>query len=248
MDTSILMRAGLTDSQAKGYLALIQHGALTATELATYTDETRTNAYAIADKLVELNLALKSDQGKTTYEPASPTQLKQLLINKQRELKAADSEISSIIPSLMATYRLTTDRPGVLQLEGADAIKQVYDDIIKTGETIHVFPSALDRDQPEVAALIDQQIKRQRAAGIKTKSLIRASAYADFENKKDELFEARPADFDKLDTQIIVYGDNVAMTTFGEGAVTTVLTSPQAAQTFNQIFAALWNPHRSSES
>ena len=38
-DTTILRKAGLTESQAKGYLALIEHGQLTPVELAEKTGE-----------------------------------------------------------------------------------------------------------------------------------------------------------------------------------------------------------------
>ena len=66
-DTTILRKAGLTESQAKGYLALIQHGALTPAELAEKTGETRTNGYMICEKLEQLGLATKKDGKKTVY-------------------------------------------------------------------------------------------------------------------------------------------------------------------------------------
>ena len=50
----IIRKAGLTESQAKGYLALIEHGMLTPTELADHTSESRTNAYMICEKLEKL--------------------------------------------------------------------------------------------------------------------------------------------------------------------------------------------------
>ena len=46
-ETTILRKAGLTESQAKGYLALIEHGALSPAELAEKTGENRTNGYMI---------------------------------------------------------------------------------------------------------------------------------------------------------------------------------------------------------
>lgn len=240
MDTSILRKAGLTDSQAKGYLALIEHGALTPTELALKTGETRTNAYALADKLVELQLATKADTPKATYVPESPTKLKQLLVSRQRELKTIDTELSALLPNLLSTYRLTTDKPGVLYLEGAGSLYQIYDDIIKTGETVHIFPSHYDRDDPEISTVIDEQIARQRAAHIKTEVLVKRQSLAEVSSHNDDLFEARPADFEPLDTQILIYGNNVAITTFRSGVVTTVITSPPISKTFRQIFTAMW--------
>ena len=63
-DTTILRKAGLTESQAKGYLALIEHGSLSPVELAEKTGETRTNGYMICEKLEKLGLATKKDDKK----------------------------------------------------------------------------------------------------------------------------------------------------------------------------------------
>ncbi len=241
MDTTVLRKAGLTDSQARGYVALIENGRLTAAELAEKIGESRTNSYAIADRLVELGLALKLDGRKTAYQAENPAKLNQLLVAKQRELKAAANELAGILPALLSTYRLVSDKPGVLHLEGIDSLRLVYDDIIKTGQTVHIFSSAYDREDADIASMIDRQIDRQRKAGIKAKALLPQKVYASFANSQDELFEARPASFSSLEAQILLYGSNIAITTFKTGVVTTIITSPPAAQTFMQIFAALWD-------
>lgn len=245
-DTTILRKAGLTESQAKGYLALIKHGQLSPVELAEKTGESRTNGYMICEKLASLGLAAKKGDKKVTYVPENPTKLKQLLINQQRRLKEADSQLSGVLPALLSTYRLATDKPGTIYFEGLDSLKKVYDDIIQTGETIQIFPSAYDRDDPETAAMIDSQIKRQRTAGIKTEVLLRDAIYKQFSNNRDPLFEARPTTLGALDAQIIIYGDNIALTTFHNGVVTTIITSSPIANTFKQLFANQWNQSASS--
>lgn len=241
MDHSILKKAGLTDSQAKGYIALIERGRLSAPELASAIGESRTNSYAIAERLVELGLAIKDDSPKLSYLPDNPAKLNQLLVSKQREIKAASQEIAGILPTLISTYRLVSDKPGVLHLEGIDSLRLIYDDVIKTGQTLHVFPSAYDRQDTDTAAMIDKQIARQRKAGIKTRALLRHTIFEQFDDSQDDLFEARPANFSALEAQILLYGNNIAISTFGNGVVSTILTSPAVAQTFLLIFEALWN-------
>ena len=247
-DTTILRKAGLTESQAKGYLALIQHGSLSPGELAEKTGETRTNGYMICEKLEQLGLATKKDGRKAVYMPESPTRLKQLLINRQKRLKEADTQLAGILPTLLSTYRLATDKPGTIYLEGTDSLKRVYDDIIQTGETIHIFPSSYDRDDPETAAMIDSQIKRQRAANIKTEVLLRQDIFDQLSDTDNSLFEARPTTLGALDAQIIIYGDNIAITTFRSGVVTTIITSTPIADTFRQLFANQWDHSVSSDT
>lgn len=238
-DTTILRKAGLTESQAKGYLALIEHGELSPTDLADKTGESRTNGYMICDRLVALGLATKKEGKKALYSPEDPSRLRQLLAHRQQALKKANDELSILLPSLVSTYKLVTDKPGVLYLEGIDSFRAIYDDIISTGDTLRIFPSAYDRDDPQIAAMIDRQIARQRKAGIKTEALMRDEVYNPAHN--DALFEARRAHFGPLDTQIMIYGPNVALTTFSKGIVTTILTNQLIADTFRQLFAAQWN-------
>lgn len=244
-DTAILRKAGLTDSQAKGYLALIEHGTLTPTELAEKTSESRTNGYMICEKLEKLGLAIKKEGKKSLYLPENPTKLRHLILSQQKQLKVAGDELSGILPELLSSYRLAADKPGVLYLEGIDSLKTIYDDIIRTGQTLRIFPSNNDRRDPEIASMIDKQISRQRAVGIKTETLLRPETFSQFSRLNDDLFEARPGIFGALDAQIMIYGPNVAISTFTNGLVTTVITNQTIANTFVQLFEGQWNLHPS---
>ncbi len=241
MDTTILRKAGLTESQAKGYLALIEHGTLSPTELADKTGESRTNGYMICERLEKLGLATKKDGQKALYEPENPTKLRHLLLKQQKQLKIAGDELTGLLPQLLSSYRLVADKPGVLYLEGVDSLATVYDDIIRTNETLHIFPSSHDRRDPDIAAMIDKQISRQRRAGIKTKVLLRPETISQFTSLNDDLFEARSGVFSSLDAQIMIYGQNVAISTFTNGIVTTIITNKTIADTFMQLFEGQWN-------
>lgn len=240
-DTAILRKAGLTESQAKGYLALIEHGQLSPVELAAKTSESRTNGYQICEKLEKLGLATKKDARKSLYVPENPTKLRHLIVAQQKQLKNTNDELSGLLPQLLSSYRLVSDKPGVLYLEGVESLQTIYDDIIRTGQTLRIFPSAKDRDDPEIAAMIDKQIARQRAAGIKTETLIRPEMIGEFSALNDELFEARTGVFTGLDAQIMVYGPNVTISTFTDGFVTTIITNQTIADTFMQLFQGQWN-------
>lgn len=241
VDTAILRKAGLTESQAKGYLALIQHGQLTPVEIAEKTGESRTNGYMICDKLVALGLATRKEGAKALYLPENPIKLRQLLMSQQKQLKIAGDELSGLLPQLLSSYRLAADKPGVLYLEGVDSLKTIYDDIIRTGQTLRIFPSSFDRSDSEIAVMIDKQITRQRAVGIKTETLLRPETFSQFARLNDNLFEARPGIFGALDAQIMIYGQNVAISTFTNGIVTTIITNKTIADTFTQLFEGQWN-------
>ena len=88
---TILRKAGLTESQAKGYLALIEHGDLSPAELAEKTGESRTNGYMICEKLEQLGLATKKDGQKAIYSANHPSNV-ELLAEKRRKVLMRNEE------------------------------------------------------------------------------------------------------------------------------------------------------------
>ena len=243
MDIEILKKAGLTDSQAKGYLALIENGALTPVEIAEKAGETRTNGYAIADKLVDLGLARKTNGSKAKVEAENPTKIRSLIASRQQQLKVVNDELTGLLPSLLSRFRLTSDQPGVMSLEGIDALKLVYDEIIATKQDVLIFPSAHDRTDPETSELIDKQIKRQREAGVKSLALISADEFDAIKAQEDGLLSVRKLpDGVSFDAQIMVFGNTVVSTVFRHGIVSTIISSPDTASTLRNAFFAIWGP------
>jgi sugar-specific transcriptional regulator TrmB len=71
-----LSAAGLTETEAKFYTALLEKKTWLPAELAKFVNETRTNSYKILDKLVEQGLAERFDQNKKLhYRAVNPAQL-----------------------------------------------------------------------------------------------------------------------------------------------------------------------------
>ena len=86
MDIEIIKKAGLTDSQAKAYIALIEHAGLSAAELAEHINESRTNTYAIIDKLFKYGLIRKKDDVKygAKYTANHPAALEELAERRRK--------------------------------------------------------------------------------------------------------------------------------------------------------------------
>lgn len=238
----IIRKAGLTESQARGYLALIEHGALTPAELSDSTGETRTNAYMICEKLEKLGLAIKNDAKKSTYIPAHPDNLKKMLVAAQRRLKQVNEEIIGIIPSLSTQFHLKSDAAGVLSLEGVDGVKTLYDDIIRQGHHLSIIASSFDRIDPTIETIIDQQIARQVEHGIESRALYHATP-DEIRHLRAQDIHVRSTSFD-APAQIIIYGKTVAISTFREGMITTVVNHPDIAATFQAVFDSLWEQSR----
>ncbi len=241
MEIDILKKAGLTDSQAKGYLALIEHGALTPTELADKTGESRTNGYAIAEKLISLGLAFKNSNVKTTIEALNPTKIRSIINEKQQQLKAVSDEISAAMPTMLSKFRLTSDQPGVISSEGPESLRLAYNEIIASKDEVLIFPGRDLRKNPEISALIDVQIERQRKAGIKSLALMPASKFNPAIKSDGFLTVKKLPEGVEFEAQIMIFGNNVITTVANHGIVNTIISSPEVASAMRSIFFALWD-------
>ncbi len=239
-----LIQAGLNPSQAQTYLHLLTAPQTTPPQLATAINITRTNAYEVLSQLEQLQLVTKdTSTAKTTYSAQSPSSLKQMILRQQKALKDRSDRLEGLLPSLLSTYRLTQEQPGVLYLEGLQGLTTLFDDIIRQKEELLIFPSAHDRDDPQSATAIDQQIARQIAAGIAVRTI-----YSEAERLSPEEIEqlasnnvaVRHFGTHLFPAQIMVYGDNIALSTYRQGVVTTIITNPEIAQTLRQLFNSIW--------
>ena len=89
MNSELLIKLGLTKSQAQTYIALVRGGELSPAQLAKQTGESRTAAYAALDKLVEIGLANENQESKTKrYVAASPAELERFIEQQRKQLDA----------------------------------------------------------------------------------------------------------------------------------------------------------------
>jgi len=133
----ILIQAGLSQQQAQVYLYIIDHFPASPGEIATALKLSRTNAYKVADKLVEQGLAKKEEENKKiVYLPTDPIALSSLVAetrNKMIALERATKEAMKIIKNRIAhdehpTAQVYTGRSAIVELfkEQASLDKDLY--------------------------------------------------------------------------------------------------------------------------
>ena len=244
MDITILRKAGLTESQAKGYLALIEHGSLSPIKLATYTGETRTNAYAIADKLVTLGLATKKDDKPVAYTANHPSSLETLAERRRKVIIANERAVKDNISPLIDMFYAATEMPGTEVFQGIDGIKSVYNDTLKTKSDIYLLRTTADTVDLGESYLNSYRTKRAQLS-IHTYALTPDTQlgrqYATDGTDEAMLFHRtfmRDGTY-TAPVEIDVYGNKVALIAFGDTQMATVITSPPIAEAMRQLLRLL---------
>ncbi len=243
-DTTILRKAGLTESQAKGYLALIEHGTLSPTELADKTGESRTNGYMICDKLIALGLATKKDGKKALYTPNHPSALETLAERRRKAIQRAETEVKQGIDPLINLFYATTEMPGARTLQGEDGIREVFADILRTGKDVYFIRTSTHIQTLPSSFYVDHRERRAKQ-GIVTYALMPVSAsgirnYSDGTDERTNYHRTfyNPNDY-SAPAEIQIYGDKIAMVSYGGTQMATIITSPAIAEAMKQILILL---------
>lgn len=242
---ALLRKAGLTESQAKGYLALINNGQLSPVELAELTGESRTNGYMICEKLEKLGLAAKKEGKKALYTPTHPSALEVLAEKRRKAITRNEQEVKSGLSPLIDMFYANTEMPGTRTLQGIDGIKQVYTDTLKTPDkTIYLLRTTVDG--PTLGHDYFDRYRRQRAeAGIDTYALtpMNEISYKHVNAGEDEIMRYHRTPLSLEDytapVEIDVYGNRVAFIAFGDTQMATIIDSKPIADSMRQILNIL---------
>ncbi len=121
----ILQSFGLTEKEAKIYLANLELGPATVTDIAHHASIQRTTAYTVIQKLIEQKL-LKEDlsakiQRYTVEDP------EKIFLESQERMMA----LKTVMPTLKAMHRGTQFKPTVRYYKGLEGIRSFYEGILK---------------------------------------------------------------------------------------------------------------------
>lgn len=243
MDTNTLTSIGLTAPQAKAYIALVQNGPSAPPTVASMINETRSNTYKILDKLVDLGLACKEDHDKKLqYRIENPAALDTLARQARDHALAQEKRVRDVMPSLLNFFYTYSEQPGVRFFQGKEGIRQIFEDMLRTRQDIHLLRSPAD------VRFFDEQFferfrKKRAQLDITTYALTPQVASAIHNEEVDKLNKFKRTWLSSEDytanVEWDIYGDKVALISYGQEAIGMIIESPQIAESFRQMFNLL---------
>ena len=127
MDISKFREAGLTNGEAKVYLALTELGASTTGPIVKKSGINRSIIYEILEKLMQKGLVSFIMKEKRRYfQAAEPERILEYLDAKERQLEKSRTEIGRMLPQLLALKE--SAKPSGAQIyEGFKGIQTVHE-------------------------------------------------------------------------------------------------------------------------
>src|SRR3989338_3257042 len=146
-----LKKIGLSENEAKVYLALLELGSATAQEVSKKSQIKRATTYVQLEGLMKLGLVttLESPPSrngggtKTFFRGEDPEHIKKIVEREKSAIADRERTLRNLLPELGKIFLSSGERPRVRFFEGIEGIKTML------GETFKIKP-----DSKEVLAII----------------------------------------------------------------------------------------------
>ena len=216
---NLLNSLGLRDAEFEVYTAALSLGEGTMQDLARRSGVKRTSIYTFIDDLKSRGFITETKKKKRkVYSAVAPSQL--LEMEKTRL-----TELEKFLPELLAIHNKSKKKPRVTFYEGVEGIEEVYGDMLKEHKEIIAYEDLEHMKMILPKTFYDYFPPERARRGIPFKSITRDTATAREFNKSNPqlLRETKYINSKDLKTEINIYGDKVAMMSFGESSPFCVL-------------------------
>ncbi|MEK9165409.1 MAG: helix-turn-helix domain-containing protein [Patescibacteria group bacterium] len=237
-----LANLNFTNKEAKIYLALLELGKGTVTQITRKAGLNRTTGYDILDSLT--NRALVSISGKEPkqeYIAEPPDKILTGLTEQIAQNKKQLEQARAILPQLRSIHNVG-DRPKVKFYEGKEGLIQVYEDTLSSKETIKAFATVDDmhRTLPDY---FPKYYKRRAQKGIAIDAIIPDTKMARervAHNKEEKRTVALiPADKFYFSPEINIYDNKVMIASWRE-KLGIIIESAEIADALKKIYELAW--------
>lgn len=239
INSEILQEFGLTSSEAKVYLALLELGPSLAGQISRKTGIHRRNVYDITERLIQKGLIgyiLKNNR--RLFEAVNPEKFREILDEKQ---KALDENIGD----LKFLYEKTKEKQETNFYKGIEGLKTVFQDQLeierKESKDKEILILGASQSAFEILPFyfkwydIDRVKKKIKAKIIASEKL----------SKKIPLSEIRyiPQKYANP-LAINIYGSKVAIILWKKSPIAIVIKEKEIADSYRQYFELMWRMAR----
>lgn len=228
---------GLKTNEVRVYLYVLEHGVATPSLISKHTRIQRPNTYHILESLVEKGLLIEQSQGKRkAYLTSDP---ESLLIGLERKKEI----VETILPNLRGLRNIQRNKPTIRFFDGLSQIQEIYNLALQSKELLAL--GSTDRLYQIMPAFVETWLKQLKQRGIVLKDIVTHVSGNEAVHKMIAslrgYYDARvlPESFGELDTDLLLWDDNLALITLSEPYFGTVITNPSLAKTFRSILELL---------
>jgi len=235
MDTQILEDIGLTNSEIKVYIALLELGTATAGPILDRTGLQSSVVHMTLNKLIEKGLITFVKEGRRNhYQASNPKHIIEY-INEKRE------RFEELLPELIAKQQIAKIKPEIVTFRNIRGIKELLYELLEAGgKEHHTFGSARDSLMLGDAWWVNYHRKRAEK-NIYAKLLFNESLkswFAEHKYLKTEVKYTKKG-FEPM-TETIIRNDKVGIIIWTLKPLGVLISHRVVAESYDKFFNVLW--------
>lgn len=236
---SEIKKLGLSNKEAKVYIAILKLGQAPAAEIAAFSGVVRVTAYVILEELKKKGLISVFQKGKKTFFSAEPPErLSNLFKIEENRVKENFLGLKKILPDLDRLYESRGEHPKVRFFESDVGLDSLRDDILKTKTKFLYQILPLD--------ILEQSTSEKKSQDVKIKKLYNIPSKSIYYNKKGKILPEKSGKAEykflenRFETEIVIYGEKVAFINTKRKPIGIIIDDSAVSQTIKIFFEMLW--------
>src|SRR3989338_8022507 len=239
-----LKKIGLSENEARVYLALLELGSETAQEIAKKAGVKRATTYVQLDALMKMGLVTSFEKGKKSYFRAEdPEHLMKIAEREKKVSRERESALEEILPDLGKLYLSAGERPRVRFFDGVEGLETMQAEFLKSGaELVESFSSA--DDVAKIFPKFGEEYEPQKIKKKIQSKVIYTSANCSFLKEVDmiALRESRyiPPDEFPVSCDISIYKNTVSISVLRGKIFGILVEGEEIAKSMRSFFKLAW--------
>ena len=238
-----LKELGFSDKEAKVYLALLEMGPSSVSEVARQAKINRTTGYDILEALAGRKLVRSATKKRRViYVAENPESIKRLLEEEATRYKNMANKVSKVMPELKAMYTEIEKKPIVKFYEGLDGLKALYEDSLTSHEEIRSYTSSADLER-ELGNYAEDYFKRRAQKKIPIRAIAPTAKYGIHLKSVQDKFlrnvKLVPPEKFSFSPEIYIYDDKLTVMSLKE-KFGVYIQSKEIAQALKTAYELAW--------
>lgn len=244
-----LKKIGLSDKEAKVYLATLELGQASVSDISKKAGVNRPTTYVILDSLIKKGLCstYAGKDKKIRYIAESPEMIISVLELQKKEIEEKQKMIDELMPQLHAIYNQQGNKPVVRFFEGKDGLRtMVQEQMSSDPEVIRGLFSLDDLRRVYSQEEINQAYQDRVGKKTRTKSLFTLKSGEDrvHPSPLDERMMI-PADNFPVNCDIAFFDNKVRIASLKDKLNGVIIEDKNIYETFVSLFELAWIGARS---
>ncbi|OGF25622.1 hypothetical protein A2303_01015 [Candidatus Falkowbacteria bacterium RIFOXYB2_FULL_47_14] len=242
MDYRELVNLGLSEKEAKVYLAALELGKSPVSPIAQKAQVNRATTYVIIEGLMQKGLMTVSEEEKIQcFAAESPDKLGLLFREREMAIARQREYLEKLLPQLRSLDNTSKDKPVVKYYSGRSGViamvESLLDDIKDTTVKMAFSVDAVENFfTPEESS---RWRKKRLQKNITTKVIytMKKGKLSEVEKSRDRKV---PLEKYPIKSDIAIYGDKVRIASLGGRLMGIVIEDREIADTFRAILDLAW--------